>query len=138
MRRLILLDNEAVQALMAVDHRKHRSALAVVQVVAARRRKAASIELEVPTAVRVEAGWDRTARNAAFVNLLRIRDAVLDTGAADLAAALLTEHGVSVPDAHLGAIVRARAGTAAITVVTSDPVDIRAVAGNVELTVLTL
>jgi hypothetical protein len=138
MKRTLVLDNEAVQALMVVDHPKHRRALAFVQVAALRKKRAVALEVEVPTAVRVEAGWDRTASNAAFINLLRVRDAVLDTGSADVAAALVLAHGVSVADAHLGAVVRARRGSGPITVLSSDPGDIRAVAGSDDVTVVRL
>jgi hypothetical protein len=137
-KRTVVLDNEAVQALMAAAHPKHRRALAFVQVAAARKNKAVAIEVEVPTAVRVEAGWDRTAPGAAFINLLRIRDAALDTGSADVAAALASTHGVSVADAHLGAVVHARQGLGPVTVLSSDPGDMRAVAGSGDVTVVRL
>jgi predicted nucleic acid-binding protein len=137
-RRTVLLDNEAVQALMDPDHAKHRRALAFVQVTAGRKKKAAAIEVEVPTSVRVEAGWDRTAPQAAFINLLRIRDVALDTKAADLAAGLARTHGVSVADAHIGATTRSREGSANITILSSDPGDMRAVAGTTNVTVVRL
>lgn len=50
MSRLVLLDNEAVQALGAVEHPKHRRVLSHVQVVAQRKRRAVPVEIEVPTA----------------------------------------------------------------------------------------
>lgn len=138
MTRLVILDNEAVQALMAVEHPKHRRALALVQVGAARKNKAVALEVAVPTAVRAEAGWDRTSPEAAFVNLLRVRDFPLDTESADVAAALVSALGVSVADAHIGAVIRARHGSAAITVLSSDPGDMRTVAGTAEVTVVRL
>jgi len=46
-RRLVLLDNEAVQALMATGHPKQRRVLAHVAVVGARKKKAANIDLMV-------------------------------------------------------------------------------------------
>ena len=58
MSQVVLLDNEAVQALEDPTHPKHRRVVAQAQVVAQRKRRAASIEVVVPTAVRVEAGWD--------------------------------------------------------------------------------
>jgi hypothetical protein len=136
--RTVLLDNEAVQALMDPDHAKHRRALAFVQVTAGRKKKATAIEVEVPTSVRVEAGWDRTAPEAAFINLLRIRDVALDTKAADLAAGLAKTHGVSVARAHIGAATRGREGSADITILSSDPGDMRAVAGTSNVTVVRL
>lgn len=105
MSRTVILDNEAVQALLSVRHPKHAKVLALVQVVAARKRRAPTLRLVVPTAVRVEAGWDRTTSRAALVNRLRVADAVLDVRAADVAARLRTAHDLSVADAHLGAVI---------------------------------
>jgi hypothetical protein len=135
-KRLVILDNEAVQALMSVGHRKHRRALAHVQVVGTRKRKAVPIDLMVPTGVRAEAGWDRTAPDAALINLLRIRDAALDSAAANVAAAIVSAHAVSVADAHIGALVRSRGATEAVTVLTSDPADIETVVGSRPVTVV--
>jgi predicted nucleic acid-binding protein len=133
--RIVVLENEAVQALMSVNHPKHRPVLAHVEVVAARKKKAVALDVFAPTAVRAEAGWDRTSQHAAFINLLRIRDAPLDTNSADLAAAIVSAHGVSVADAHIGAVIQARDGTGAITVLSSDPHD---VAGTTTVTVVRL
>lgn len=123
---------------MSSSHPRHRRALATIKVVAGRRRKAMPIEVAVPTAVRVEAGWSRREPAAALINLLRIGDAELDRAAADTAANLVRAHGVSVADAHLGAVIAARQGDAAITVVTSDPDDMRRVAGSASVTVFRL
>lgn len=138
MRQLVLLDNDAVHALMSSKHPRHRRALATITVVASRRRKALPIEVVVPTAVRVEAGWSRRDPAAALINLFRIRDAELDRAAADFAADLVTAHGVLVADAHLGAVIAARQEGAAITVVTSDPDDMRLVAGSAAVRVFRL
>jgi hypothetical protein len=79
----LVLDNEAVQALADVRHRKHRRALAFVEVAnqrSARRRGALAVR--VPVAVRVEAGWDRSTPSAALLNRIsRARDVVLDARA---------------------------------------------------------
>jgi hypothetical protein len=78
----------------------------------------------VPTSGRVEAGWDRTQPAAAAVNRLRITDHVLDASAANIAAALTDSlAGVSVADAHIGAVVRSLAHDE-VVVLTSDPGDI--------------
>jgi hypothetical protein len=58
---LVVLDNEAVQALASPHHPKHRKVLAHLEVVERRKRHAVAISLVVPAAVRVEAGWDRTS-----------------------------------------------------------------------------
>jgi hypothetical protein len=135
--QIILLDNEAVQALSTPTHPKQRRVLSHVQVVANRRRRAAEIALAVPTAVRVEAGWDRTDPSWSFANRLRIADTPLDTATANRAAVIHDETGVSVPDAHLGASIRS-ASAERITVLTSDPDDIQLVAGEVAVTVVTI
>jgi predicted nucleic acid-binding protein len=134
MTRLVVLDNEAVQALADPAHRTHRRVVSYAQVVASRKRCAAAIEVVVPTAVRVEADWDRTSPAWAFLNRLRIDDLPLDTAHASTAAAIRSRTGVSVADAHLGAVIQS-APADQITVVTSDPADMRLVAGDRDITV---
>jgi hypothetical protein len=134
----VLLDNEAVQALLDPAHRKHRRALAHVQVVAERKRKAQPIALAVPTTIRVEAGWDRRARTSAFVNRLRIGDLPLDRQAADAAASLRRQHHVSVADAHVGASATDAAASGRVTVLTSDPDDVRRMVGDAAVTIVRL
>jgi len=58
---LVLLDNEAVQALGDPTHPKHPHVVSHVQVVAGRKRRAMPITIAVPTAIRVEAGWNRNS-----------------------------------------------------------------------------
>ena len=137
MSQVVLLDNEAVQALADPGHANHRRVLSHVQVVAHRKRRSVPIRVEVPTSVRVEAGWDRTAPAWAFLNRLRIADAALDTTHADAAAAIRSRAGVSVADAHLGALIRS-ASSERVTVITSDPDDMRVVAGTTKITVVTI
>jgi predicted nucleic acid-binding protein len=134
MTHLIILDNEAVQALADPAHRKHRKALAYAQVIATRKRGAADIQTVTPTTVRVEAGWDRTSPAWALPNRLRITDIPLDTVAASSAAAIRAQTGVSVADAHIGAVIGAAQATR-ITVVTSDPADMRQVARDKTVTI---
>ncbi|MBA3742325.1 hypothetical protein [Sporichthya sp.] len=138
MKRVVLLDNEAVQALMALDHPRHRRALAFLEVVAGRRKKAVPLEVVVPTAVRVESGWDRREPRSALINRLRIRDAELGGSAADEAATLVETYGMSVADAHLGAVIADRHEGAAITVITSGPGEVAAVAGSAAVIVVRL
>lgn len=137
MSRLVVLDNEAVQALRDPSHREHRRVISYVQVVADRKRRAKTINAVMPTAVRVEAGWDRTSSAWAFPNRLRIADVPLDTMCANSAAAVRARTGVSVADAHLGAVITSASGTE-ITVITSDPRDMRRVAGDVNVTVVAI
>jgi len=136
--RTVVLDNEAVQALSSSTHPKHTKVVAHVQVVAQRKRKAIPLDLVVPTAVRVEAGWDRRARSAALINHLRIADAALDTATADVAADLVARLHVSVADAHVGAAVAGVADRGAVAIITSDPGDMVAVADPVPVTIVTI
>ena len=132
-----MLDNEAVHALADPAHPKHRQVVSHAQIVASRKRRAEAIALVVPTAIRVEAGWDRTSPAWAFANGLRISDAPLDTAQANAAAAIRHRTRVSVADGHVGAVIQASA-TGQITVITSDPADMRLVAGDRVITVVTI
>lgn len=129
MTRLVVLDNEAVQALASPRHPKHQRVLGYMEAVERRKRRAVAMSLVVPAAVRVEAGWDRTSPRWAFLNRLRITDVPLDAAHADAAAAIHEQAKVSVADAHVGATVRSAPDTD-VTVITSDPADIRRVAGD--------
>lgn len=104
--RTIILDNEAIQALSQSAHAKHRAVVAHLAGVVVRRRKGAAVTAVVPTAVRVEAGWDRSDPRAATINWLRVADRTLDTEAANKAAGIVRRSEVSVADAHIGAVVQ--------------------------------
>lgn len=134
MTHLIILDNEAVQALRDPGHPKHRHVVSQAQVVASRKRRAATIQMVVATAVRVEAGWDRTSPAWVFPNRLRIADSPLDTASANTAAGIRDRAGVSVADSHIGAVIQS-APDGQITVVTSDPGDMRRVGEDKNITV---
>jgi len=135
MSRVILLDNEAVHALADPAHRKHRRVLGYAEMANRRNARAAEVSVAVPTAVRVEAGWARTDSAWSFINRLRVADIPLDAGHADIAAAVRTRTRVSVADAHLGAAVR---GADQVTVLTSDPGDMRLVAEGKPVDVVAL
>lgn len=137
MSRIVVLDNEAVQALQDPAHPKHRRVVSLSQVVASRKRRAATIQVVVPTAVRVEAGWDRTSPAWVFPNRLRIADIPLDATHADTAAAIRHRTRVSVADAHLGSVIQSTSA-GEITVVTSDPGDMRLVAGDRDITAIAI
>jgi hypothetical protein len=134
MTRLVVLDCEAIQALQDPGHPKHLRVVSYAQVVASRKRRAAAIQMAVPTAIRVEAGWDRTSPTWAFTNRLRITDRPLDVTSANVAADIRGQAGVSVADSHLGAVIQS-ASHDQITVVTSDPGGMRLVAGDKNITV---
>jgi hypothetical protein len=137
MTHLVVLDNEAVQALRDPGHPEHRHVVSHVQVVASRKRRAVAVRVAVPTAVRVEAGWDRTSPAWVFPNRLRITDSPLDTASANATAGIRNLTGVSVADSHIGAVLRS-AHDDQITVVTSDPGDMRVVAGHKNITVVAI
>ena len=136
--RTVVLDNEAIQALCATGHPKHAQVIAHVQVVAQRKRKAIPLDVVVPTAIRVEAGWDRRAPAAALINHLRIRDVPLESASGNVAAGLVAGLHVSVADAHIGATVTVVADRGPVTIVTSDPDNMAAVADRVPVTIVTI
>ncbi|HVE46429.1 MAG TPA: hypothetical protein VNA57_06745 [Acidimicrobiales bacterium] len=119
--RTLILDNEAVQALSQPGHDKHRSVVAHLAGVVTRRRKGSAVSVVVPTAVRVEAAWDRSDPRVPYVNRFRVLDRRLDTPAANLAAGILGRTGVSVADAHIGAVAQTLTGD--VVILTSDPRD---------------
>lgn len=122
----LVLDNEAVAALRDTNHDKHASVLTHLQAVVGRRRRGDLVTVVVPCAVRVEAGWDRTAPGAAAINRFRVTDILLDPQRANLAATIVTRDGASIADAHVGASVLF-AGWEHAVVLSSDPDDMRRV-----------
>lgn len=128
----LILDNEAVQALSQPGHGKHRSVVAHLAGVVTRRRKGAVVTVVVPTAVRVEAGWDRSDPLTSAVNRFRVLDRPLDSGAANIAAEILGRTGVSVADAHIGAVAQSLLGD--VVVLTSDPDDMVRVSAPTSIT----
>jgi hypothetical protein len=132
-KSLIVLDNEAVQALgYDLDEAQ---VLSLVQVVAQRKRRAAEVALAVPTTVRAQAGWDRTVAAWALANRLRVADEALGRAEANVAAQIRAATGVSVADAHLGAVLQGSKAQR-VTVLTSDPGDVAAVAGSRAVTIV--
>ena len=132
--RTVVLDNEAVQALADPAHRKHRRVLAVIEAAASRNlRRAGSVSLVVPTAVQVEAGWNRRGPRTAALNRLRADRPELTRPTADTAADVAATLGVSVADAHLAVSLKATPGPH--TVLTSDEQDVRRGADHFGVTV---
>ncbi|MBK5223221.1 MAG: hypothetical protein JJE52_10160 [Acidimicrobiia bacterium] len=134
----VILDNEAVAALRDVHHPHHKRVLAFVEANRPTNRRETGRRTVVPAAVRVEANWDRTSPAAATINRLRIEDVPLDQIGANLAAALHDECDVSVADAHVGATIQRQARADDVVVITSDPGDVRLVAGSRAVRVITL
>jgi predicted nucleic acid-binding protein len=137
MSHLIVLDNEAVQALSHPAHKKHVQVMSHVRMVVSRKGRGLPVTVVVPTAVRVEAGWDRTTPAWAFLNRLLIGDITLDGSRANIAASIRLDARVSVADAHIGAVIQAATATR-VTVITSDPGDIRRVAADKEVNVVSI
>lgn len=133
--RSVVLDNEAVQALTDAGNPKHRAVIAHLAGVVSRRRRGRVVEVVVPTSVRVEAAWDRTAPSAAAINRFPVCDHALDSRTADRAARIQRATSAGVADAHVGATVL-DLPSADVVVLTSDPVDIAAVCSPAEVTVV--
>ncbi|CAN5551123.1 hypothetical protein BH23ACT6_BH23ACT6_24450 [soil metagenome] len=125
----VVLDNEAVQGLVDPQHPKHRRVVALLTETNRRNhRRAGRITIIVPTAVRVEAGWDRTDPAGANANrLARPRDHVLSTTAADRATQLRAVAHVSVVDACVAEA--AESAPRPVVVVTSDTQDMTRLRG---------
>lgn len=124
--RTVVLDTEAVQALRDPQHSKHRPVVAHLEGVVHRRRKGHPVTALVPTAVRVEAAWDRSQPGSAAINRIRVGDHALDTAAGNLAATIHAGTGKGVADAHVGAAVRGLPD-GEVVVLSSDPGDMRLV-----------
>jgi hypothetical protein len=135
--QLVILDREAVRVLGDPAHPKHRRVVSHVQVVARRKRCGGAVQLVVPMAVRIEAGWDRTSAAWAFLNRLRIADVPLDQTHSNAAAAIRNETAVPVADAHLGAVIQSSLA-AQVTVVTGDPEGVRLVTAGRSVTIVAL
>ena len=95
--------------------------------------------LRAPRVSNSQALATRTASSPqwAFLNRLRIMDIPLDAAHANAAAEIHEQAKVSVADAHIGAVVQL-SPNAEITVLTSDPADIRRVAGSRPVTAVAI
>lgn len=126
-RRALVLDSAAAGALLSTQ-RVDRARATVVEALAA-----ADAEVVVPTAVRVEAGWDRTAPTAARANQLVPDDDVLDRRSADRAVVLRTAvPGASVVDASVAVAAERISGADVVEVLTNDLADLTALAGHLD------
>lgn len=119
---IVVLDNEAIQALGSQTHPKHRRLLALIERYQHRLEQGSRVSLIVPTSVRVEAAINRQEPKASFVNRIANQDHSLDSKCADRAADLRNKFRfLSVADAHVAAIVTL--SDAHVTIVTSDVKD---------------
>lgn len=135
MKQLILLDNEAVNALARRSHPRHAKVVSHAQLLTTRRTRRLEFNVAVPVSVRVEAGWDRDASEWAFASRFRIADIALDGVAVDVAARIRARLGVSVADAQIGAAIQLAAADH-VTVITSDPEDMRTLASGTRIVVI--
>jgi hypothetical protein len=134
---LVILGSEAVKALGDPDHPRHRQIVSHLQIVASRKRRAEAIQVAVPTAVRIEAGWDHASQSWAFPTRLRIADVPLDQAHGNTAAAIRSSAAVSVAEAHLGAVIQSTSATQ-VTVVTGDPESLRLFAADRSVTIVVI
>jgi hypothetical protein len=127
----VVLDNEAVQARSRVAHPKHRRVLSFIEEINQRnQRRRLRTSVTVPVAVRVEGGWDRTARDASLLDRLALaREVPLDGPAADRSVQLRRAAAVSVVDATVGQAAEA-AGSPTV-ILTADVASIARLAGLV-------
>lgn len=126
---LVILDNEAVQAILLPHHPKFRSVAARVEAARWRSANHTQVSLHVPTTVQVEAGWDRTSPRASRLNRYPITISPLDASTANAAARIVAEHSVTPADAHIGVLCQKHATRdTRVIVLTSDPEDILRVA----------
>lgn len=112
----LVLDNEAVQALMDQRHPKHTLVTGHLWVADARK-----FHIKVPATVMVEAGWDRSDQRSAALNRLHPQVDPLDEPRARECIRLQQLRRVGVVDAHVAALANSQ--TDRVTVLTSDSDD---------------
>lgn len=129
--RHLVLDNEAVRALLTTRSSDRKRAVVIEAIAAANGRRV------VPTAVRGEAGWPRTDPKAANANRLVAVDDELDRVGADRVVQLRAAvPAASVVDASVAlAAERVGAGDDVVEVLTSDAADLRALAAHTRVRV---
>jgi predicted nucleic acid-binding protein len=121
---IIVLDNEAIQALSNQSHPKHRRLLALIERYRQHLEQGSRASLIVPTTVRVEAMINRQEPKASFVNRIVNQDHLLNSKYADRAVELRNDFSfLSVADAHIAAI--ATLSDAEVVIITSDVKDFR-------------
>ncbi len=128
--RHLVLDNEAVSALLATtpQHAKRAQVLAAIM--------AANGRTVVPTAVRCEALWDRTETVAAAANLHVKDDDPLDPAAANRNVQLRQAvPAASLVDASVVVSAERLTGGDVVEVLTSDPGDLSALAGHTDVNI---
>ena len=128
--RHLVLDNEAVSALLVTARQHARRAQVLEALMAANGRTV------VPAAVRCEALWDRTQQASAAANLHVKDDDPLDASAANRNVQLRKVVPVaSLVDASVVVSAERLIGGDVVEILTSDPGDIAALAGHAAVTV---
>ncbi|MEX1164596.1 MAG: hypothetical protein WEB03_13570 [Nitriliruptor sp.] len=126
--RHLVLDNEAVSALLATTSQHAKRAQVLEAIMSANGRTV------VPTAVRCEALWDRTQHVAAAANLHVREDDPLDPDAANRNVQLRKAvPAASLVDASVVVSAERLRDGGVVEVLTSDPGDIAALAGHADV-----
>ena len=134
---VVILDNEAVQAILQPHHPKFRGVASRIEAARWRSANHTRVTLHVPATVQVEAGWDRTSPASAQINRYPITISALDSSSADAAARIVSEHSVTPADAHVGVLCQKLSERdVRLIVLTSDPDDIKLVASPTTVTAL--
>jgi hypothetical protein len=128
--RHLVLDNEAVSALLATAPQHAKRAQVLEALMAANGRTV------VPTVVRCEALWDRTQHASAAANLHVKDDDPLDASAANRNVQLRkVVPAASLVDASVVVSAERLPDGDVVEILTSDPEDIAALAGHAAVTV---
>ena len=126
--RHLVVDNEAVFALLATTAQHAKRAQVLEAVMAANGRTV------VPTAVRCEALWDRTQQASAAAHLHVRDDDPLDTAAANRNVQLQEAvPAASLVDAAVVVSAERLPSGDVVEVLTSDPGDLAALAGHADV-----
>ena len=131
----MVLDNEALQALADVGAAKHRAMVALLKAaVVDSRRSRQRPRLLTSTVVRLEAGLSRRSPQNTGLGLFRVQDVALDGERVERALTLPSAREVTPADAAVAEVAASLAGK--VTVLTSDPVDLRRLLAGTEVLVL--
>jgi hypothetical protein len=131
----LILDCEAVQALKDPQHPKHARAadLLAANAIRGRRGAATTLRIVVPVAVRIEAGWDRSAAAAGNINrLTQAGDVPCLAVDANRGARLRADlPKLSVVDATIGVV--AASSPPPVRIMTSDVADMTELLGHLSV-----
>jgi len=134
---VVILDNEAVQAILQPHHPKFRAVASRLEAARWRSANHTRVTLHVPATVQAEAGWDRTSPGSVQINRYPITISALDSPSADAAARIVSKYSVTPADAHVGVLCQKLAARdVRVIVLTSDPDDIELVASPTTVTAL--